>query len=169
MLLRKLLAYRQHPAVIAVHSWSPFFNHPNFFSSTEDLVQTIVTYYGLQSVSVRNALFHPTWQRRENFKGLQWLCDSIHPNTLGHRCTPLLQLFLSLLSDSLHHTTSTSQSTQSTRIRSWSSPPLCHFTPDQEQHCSPSFERLPQHPLRLGKQLLSAELQPCKRHHVNNG
>lgn len=108
MLLRKLLAYRQHPAVIAVHSWSPFFNHPNFFSSTEDLVQTIVIYYGLQSVSVRNALFHPTWQRRENFKGLQWLCDSIHPNTLGHRWAPpaYLSMLSAMLSDIVHHTSS---------------------------------------------------------------
>ena len=88
MLLRKLLGYRQHPAIIALHSWSPFFNHPNFFSTAEDSIQSIVAYYGLQSVSMRNALFHPTWQRRQNFKGSQWLCDSIHPNTLGHRSAP---------------------------------------------------------------------------------
>ena len=88
MLLRKLLGYRQHPAIIALHSWSPFFNHPNFFSTAEDPIQSIVAYYGLQSVSMRNALFHPTWQRRQNFKGSQWLCDSIHPNTLGHRSAP---------------------------------------------------------------------------------
>ncbi|KAA6418426.1 MAG: hypothetical protein FRX49_11586 [Trebouxia sp. A1-2] len=85
MLLRKLLGYRQHPAIIALHSWSPFFNHPNFFSTAEDPIQSIVAYYGLQSVSMRNALFHPTWQRQQNYKGFQWLCDNIHPNTLGHR------------------------------------------------------------------------------------
>lgn len=85
MLVRKLLAHKQQPAVMALHSWSPFFNHPSFFSTVEDLAQTLVAYYGLQSVSMRNALFHPTWQRQENFKGTQWLCDSIHPNTLGHR------------------------------------------------------------------------------------
>jgi len=90
MLLRKLLVYRQHPAIIALHSWSPFFNHPNFFSTAEDPVQSIVAYYGLQSVSMRNALFHPTWQRRQNFKGSQWLCDTIHPNTLGHRSAPFI-------------------------------------------------------------------------------
>ncbi len=88
MLLRKLLGYRQHPAIIALHSWSPFFNHPNFFSTAEDPIQSIVAYYGLQSVSMRNALFHPTWQRQQNFKGSQWLCDNIHPNTLGHRSAP---------------------------------------------------------------------------------
>ena len=88
MLLRKLLGYRQHPAIIALHSWSPFFNHPNFFSTAEDPIQSIVAYYGLQSVSMRNALFHATWQRQQNFKGSQWLCDNIHPNTLGHRSTP---------------------------------------------------------------------------------
>ena len=85
MLLRKLLAFKQKPAVIALHSWSPFFNHPKFFNTTEDLIQVLVLYYGLQSVSVRNSLWHPTWQRRQNFQGKQWLCDSIHPNTLGHR------------------------------------------------------------------------------------
>lgn len=89
MLLRKLLGYRQHPAIIALHSWSPFFNHPNFFSTAEDPIQSIVAYYGLQSVSMRNALFHPTWQRQQNYKGFQWLCDNIHPNTLGHRSAPL--------------------------------------------------------------------------------
>ena len=88
MLLRKLLGYRQHPAIIALHSWSPFFNHPNFFSTAEDPIQSIVAYYGLQSVSMRNALFHATWQRQQNFKGSQWLCDNIHPNTLGHRSPP---------------------------------------------------------------------------------
>ena len=85
MLLRKLLAFNQKPAIIALHSWSPFFNTPNFYSTTEDLIQVLVLYYGLQSVSMRNALYHPTMQRQQNFKGLQWLCDSIHPNTLGHR------------------------------------------------------------------------------------
>lgn len=85
MLLRKLLAFKQKPAVIALHSWSPFFNHPNFFNTTEDLIQVAILYYGLQSVSMRNALWHPTWRRQQNYQGKQWLCDSIHPNTLGHR------------------------------------------------------------------------------------
>ncbi|KAL3149582.1 hypothetical protein ABBQ32_002354 [Trebouxia sp. C0010 RCD-2024] len=85
MLLRKLMAFNQKPAIIALHSWSPFFNTPHFYSTTEDLIQALVLYYGLQSISVRNALWHPTMRRQQNFQGAQWLCDSLHPNTLGHR------------------------------------------------------------------------------------
>ena len=92
ILLRKLLAFKQKPAVIALHSWSPFFNQPDFFSTAEDLIQVLVSYYGVQSVSVRNALWHPTLQRRQNFQGKQWLCDGIHPNTLGHRYFPCCML-----------------------------------------------------------------------------
>ncbi|KAL3132821.1 hypothetical protein ABBQ38_006746 [Trebouxia sp. C0009 RCD-2024] len=85
VMLRKLLAFNQKPAIIALHSWSPFFNTPHFYSTTEDLIQVLVSYYGLQSVSVRNALWHPTMQRQQNYQGTQWLCDTIHPNLLGHR------------------------------------------------------------------------------------
>lgn len=85
LLLRKLLNFKQHPAVFVLHSWSPFFNSPNYYSTVEDLYQSLVSYYGLQSASVRNAMYHPTYQRQPSYQGTQWLCDPIHPNRLGHR------------------------------------------------------------------------------------
>ena len=97
LLLRKLLSFRQQPAVLVLHSWSPFFNHPSFYSTVEDLYQSLVSYYGLQSVSVRNAMYHPTWQRQASYQGTQWLCDSIHPNRLGHRSAPCVTSALPLL------------------------------------------------------------------------
>lgn len=42
-------------------------------------------YYGLQSISFRNAYFHDLMSSTPGFRIQDMFCDVIHPNDLGHR------------------------------------------------------------------------------------
>ena len=56
----------------------------------------LAAYYGLPALSVRDALFH-RWARNEpGFRSRDLMCNTNHPNYLGHQCAPSLTLTLTL-------------------------------------------------------------------------
>ncbi|KAK9823328.1 hypothetical protein WJX72_001962 [[Myrmecia] bisecta] len=97
VLLRKLLSFKNRPAVLILHHWSVYVNAPNFFDSLEDVVNIVVQYYGLPALSFRNALYHSMMANVEGYQHQQVYCDAVHPNKLGHRY--LADLVIGFLQD----------------------------------------------------------------------
>ncbi len=66
--------------------WMPGF-HLDSFQGTgiEDETETFVEYYGLQSVSFRNAIYHLFDADEPGFLRSQISCGNVHPTYLGHR------------------------------------------------------------------------------------
>lgn len=86
VLMRKILLYQNRPAIIYTHLWMPGYDQHSFYNSTiEEETELLVKYYGLQSVSLRNMVFHDYAVDREGFRERDLACTSYHPSYLGHR------------------------------------------------------------------------------------
>ena len=72
------------PAVLYLHVWQPDYMGEVFWRTAEMEVDTILQFYGVPSVSARNALFHLYMANASGFESLDWACGQ-HPNPLGHR------------------------------------------------------------------------------------
>lgn len=83
VILRKLLSTSS--AVLVVHWYSPILNHGTFWDTAEDELEVLLNYYQVPSLSWRNAMFKSMAAEEEGFSYEQMYCDSVHPNTLGHR------------------------------------------------------------------------------------
>lgn len=84
-LIRKMLDLPSRPAVAYFHAWAPRRTGFAFYESPEDLIDMVPAYYGLPSVSMRNAL-HRVLADGTVDEGWLWRSDPTHANCLGHRC-----------------------------------------------------------------------------------
>ena len=73
------------PAVLYFHVWLPQRLGGRFYEGPESIIELVPEYYGLPSVSMRNAMYHMV---DDKIVPLQWLwrSDPTHTNCLGHRC-----------------------------------------------------------------------------------
>ncbi len=86
MLIRKLLMYKNHPAVVYVHMWMPGRNEHSFYNvSVEAETELLVEYYSLQSISFRNLVYHKYMAGMGGFRNHDIACNTVHPTYLGHR------------------------------------------------------------------------------------
>jgi hypothetical protein len=86
VLLRKLLLYPGYPAVVYMHLWVPTFHSHSFYRTTiEDETEVLLSYYGVQSLSLRNAIFHDYAAGRLGFREEDIACRKVHLSYLGHR------------------------------------------------------------------------------------
>ncbi len=86
MLIRKILQYPNHPAIVYVHLWLPGFSEKSFYkASVQDETEVLVRYYGLQSLSFREMIWHDYVVERPGFAEKDFACHEYHPNYLGHR------------------------------------------------------------------------------------
>jgi hypothetical protein len=61
-LFRRLLSFENRPAVVVLHTWAPRIldkwlpgrPHNDFFTTYEDSTDTLLKYYGIPSLSMRN-------------------------------------------------------------------------------------------------------------------
>lgn len=87
VLFRRLLQYRNRPALLYFHMWMPGFDQDNYWNSTiEDETDILVKYYQLQSLSFRNAIYKPYVTQLPGFRDIDISCSYVHPTYLGHRC-----------------------------------------------------------------------------------
>eukprot|EP00884_Botryococcus_braunii_P008548 jgi/Botrbrau1/17695/Bobra.0166s0119.1 len=84
-LIRKISAFPNAPAIILTHWWSPPHFNYSFWNVAEDQFDTMAKYYGLSSISFRNAYYHQIMTAANGFNLTDFLCDHVHPNILGHR------------------------------------------------------------------------------------
>eukprot|EP00884_Botryococcus_braunii_P008547 jgi/Botrbrau1/17694/Bobra.0166s0118.1 len=84
-LMRKVLQLPHVPAIILLHWWSPLHFHSSYWNVAEDQLDVIGGYYGLQSISFRNAYYHDIMTGTPGFRLEDIFCDVVHPNNLGHR------------------------------------------------------------------------------------
>lgn len=83
-LIRKMLNLPKRPAVMYFHVWTPRRLGFKFFESPENLIEMVPEYYGLPSISMRNALYHYVANFTVPADWL-WRSDINHANCLGHR------------------------------------------------------------------------------------
>ncbi|CAL5223929.1 g6531 [Coccomyxa viridis] len=84
-LIRKLLGMDSSPAVLLLHWWAPLHFKSSFWNVAEDELDTIGSYYDLQSISYRNAMYKLIMADQPGFRLEEIMCDIVHPNPLGHR------------------------------------------------------------------------------------
>ena len=84
-LIRKMLNLPNRPAVMYFHVWTPRRLGFKFYDSPENLIEMVPEYYGLPSISMRNALYHVVANFTVPADWL-WRSDINHANCLGHRC-----------------------------------------------------------------------------------
>ena len=77
----------QWPALLYLHVWQPAYMGPFFWTGGEMQIETILQYYGVPTVSARNALFHLAARNAPGFAQNDTNCG-VHPNPLGHRYPP---------------------------------------------------------------------------------
>ncbi len=88
-MMRQLLQLPNHPAVLYLHVWLPLYNKGQFWETTiEDEIEVLVKYYGLQSISMRGALYDHFIANRSGFRESDLSCNVVHPNYLYHRYQP---------------------------------------------------------------------------------
>ncbi|EIE19265.1 hypothetical protein COCSUDRAFT_58561 [Coccomyxa subellipsoidea C-169] len=83
-LIRKMLNLPNRPAVMYFHVWTPRRLGFKFYDSPENLIEMVPEYYGLPSISMRNALYHVVANFTVPADWL-WRSDINHANCLGHR------------------------------------------------------------------------------------
>lgn len=92
-MLRKLLSQPQAPAVVEIHFWAPSSPHVppgsskgiSFYHNSQAELDTLAAYYRVPALSLRNAIYDKTFLDVPGFRPGDFMCDSIHPNFLGHR------------------------------------------------------------------------------------
>ncbi|BDA43799.1 hypothetical protein COCOBI_04-8160 [Coccomyxa sp. Obi] len=83
-LVRKMLKLPKRPAVMYFHVWTPRRLGFRFFESPENMIEMVPEYYGLPSISMRNAMYHLVENLTVPADWL-WRSDINHANCLGHR------------------------------------------------------------------------------------
>ena len=81
-----MLDLPSRPAVAYFHAWAPRRMGFAFYDSPEEMIDVVPEYYGLPSISMRNALYHVSSDKIVPDSWL-WRQDPTHANCLGHRCT----------------------------------------------------------------------------------
>ena len=81
--VRKALEMPSKPAVFYLHAYQPEYEGHSFWQGGETQMETIVKYYGIPSVSARDALYHLEMAGVDGFADEQLQCG-VHPNPLGH-------------------------------------------------------------------------------------
>ncbi|KAK9826476.1 hypothetical protein WJX81_003204 [Elliptochloris bilobata] len=88
VLMRKLLQFPNHPAVVYLHWWSPSLNQGqrSFWNHTvQPESGLLASYYGLPALSARDVFFQ-RWARNDvGFRSRDFMCNQNHPNYLGHQ------------------------------------------------------------------------------------
>jgi len=84
-LIRKMLNLPKRPAVAYFHVWTPRRLGFHFYESPENVIEMVPEYYGLPSISMRNAMYHVVANFTVPADWL-WRTDINHANCLGHRC-----------------------------------------------------------------------------------
>ncbi len=80
---RKALQVPSKPAVLYLHVYQPDYEEHSFWQGGESQIETIVKYYGIPSISARDALYHLEMAGADGFADKQLHCG-VHPNPLGH-------------------------------------------------------------------------------------
>lgn len=84
-LMRQLLILPNKPALLYFHMWMPGYNLDSYWNATiEDETEVLVHYYGLQSVSFRDAIFIHHAQGQLGYRAPDIACSKVHPTFLGH-------------------------------------------------------------------------------------
>ena len=83
--VRKALQLPLKPAVFYLHAYQPEYEEHSFWQGGETQIDTIMKYYGIPSVSARDALYHLMIAGVDGFADAQVHC-TVHPNPLGHTC-----------------------------------------------------------------------------------
>ncbi|CAL5221891.1 g4156 [Coccomyxa viridis] len=83
-LIRKMLNLQKRPAVAYFHVWTPRRLGTHFYESPENVIEMVPEYYGLPSISMRNALYHMVANLTVPAEWL-WRSDINHANCVGHR------------------------------------------------------------------------------------
>ena len=81
--VRKALKIPSEPAVMYLHAYQPEYEEHDFWRGGESQIDTIMKYYGIPSVSARDALYHLEMAGTDGFADEQLQCG-VHPNPLGH-------------------------------------------------------------------------------------
>lgn len=85
-LMRQVLLMPNRPAILYFHVWMPGFHWDHFQGTTiEDETEVLVQFYGLQSVSLRDAIYIPHSAGVLGFRSTELACSPVHPTHLGHR------------------------------------------------------------------------------------
>ena len=87
-LIRKILNLPNRPAVTYFHVWTPRRLGFHFYESPENIIEMVPEYYGLPSISMRNAMYHMVANLTVPADWI-WRSDINHANCLGHRCAVL--------------------------------------------------------------------------------
>lgn len=82
-----MLGLPRRPAVLYFHVWTPRRMGFAFYDSPENLIDMLPEYYGLPSLSMRNALYKTVADFTVPADWL-WRSDVNHANCLGHRRAP---------------------------------------------------------------------------------
>eukprot|EP00884_Botryococcus_braunii_P016639 jgi/Botrbrau1/3659/Bobra.0204s0049.1 len=99
-LMRQVLSMQNQPALLYFHMWMPGYHMDTFQGTTiEDETEIFVEYYGLQSVSYRNAVYLPHAEGVFGFRSAEISCSQVHPTYLAHRY--MADLVLAFLQDEL--------------------------------------------------------------------
>eukprot|EP00884_Botryococcus_braunii_P006900 jgi/Botrbrau1/16210/Bobra.314_2s0004.1 len=99
-LMRQVLQLPNHPAVLYMHIWMPGRSDGQFCGTNiEDETELLVRYYGLQSLSMRDALFEHYIANRIGFRESDIACNDVHPNYLYHRY--MADMLISFLQDNM--------------------------------------------------------------------
>ena len=83
-LIRKMLNLPKRPAVAYFHVWTPRRLGFHFYESPESVIEMVPEYYGLPSISMRNAMYHMVANLTVPADWI-WRGDVNHANCLGHR------------------------------------------------------------------------------------
>lgn len=89
LLMRRILAHDGHPAALFVQFNFPehwlYGNDDKYYLGTEDQVSTLLQYYGIPWISMRNAIFHLQMNNRTGYTETEIRYDRLHYNHVGHR------------------------------------------------------------------------------------
>lgn len=91
-LLRRLVAHSSRPGILYLHYWPAALFQPPFFND-EELVDNLLKYYGIPTLSMRNAL-HVLLTQQPQLRDQLWRPppdDRIHPTCIGARWVFLLR------------------------------------------------------------------------------
>lgn len=128
-ILRQLMGMPTAPAIIYMHAWEGYRNHSNYYWGVEDKYDTILKFYGLPSLSMRNSLHYYLKQHPEML-WMIWTEWDTHPTCLGTRMFSdmLIGYLMDNCAEALLATTQHGTHTQ--RISRLSS----HLTPHHHHH-----------------------------------
>ena len=85
-LLRRLIVHPSRPGILYIHYW-PAARYKSFYDNDEDLIDAVLKYYAIPTLSMRNALHGLLTQTPELIDQLWWPAPDpkIHPNCIGAR------------------------------------------------------------------------------------